>query len=130
MLLPCANGVNDEMIHEQTVEADCHVELYAMEVCYFILALLLHAIAINVICTLIFHGIRQVQWRTLCPHGIKFKTQLRENGQLVKGYDIDGRVDRIISAIRRFELMGKMQIGLGVTLLVVYFVTTIVVIVQ
>jgi hypothetical protein len=126
--IPC-NGADEELIRQQTIITDCQVEMYAIDVCYFLLALFVHAITINVVFTLMFNGIRQVRWRTLCPDGIRFKTQLQENGRLAKGYDIHDRSERISKAVQRLEMMGKLQIGLGVVLLVVYAICALVLIV-
>jgi hypothetical protein len=100
--------------------------MYAIDVCYFLLALFVHAITINIVLTLIFNGIRQIRWRTLSPEGIRLRTQLRENGQLAKGHDMNDRSDRIAKAVRRFELIGKFHIGLGSIILLVYVIGTLV----
>lgn len=125
--IPCA-GVSEDFIHRQTVESDCKVELYAIDFCFFLLSLFFHAIAINVISTLLFNGFRQLQWRKLCPNGIRLKTNLRENGELAKGFEIQDRSDQIAKAVWHFELIGKMQIGLGVILFLTYMVFTLVLI--
>ena len=123
--IPCA-GADEDLIRQQTINADCQVEMYAIDVCYFLLALFVHAITINIVFTLIFNGIRQIRWRTLSPDGVRLRTQLRENGQLAKGYDMIDRSNRITKAVRRFEMMGKLQIGLGSVVLLVYFIGTMV----
>jgi hypothetical protein len=118
--VPCT-GVNEDMLRSQIIKSDCDVELYAIRCCLFLLAVLYHAILINIICTLIFNGIRQVLWRKLCPVGIKLRTQLSEDGDLVKGSEKTDRTDRIRTAIMRFEMLGKLQIVLGILALMGWF---------
>jgi hypothetical protein len=52
------------------------------------------------------------------------RTQLCENGDLAKGFELNDRSGRIAEAIWRFELMGKIKLVLGVTLLLAYVITT------
>jgi hypothetical protein len=121
--IPCA-GVNKDLIRFHTIQADCQVELYAIDCCYFLLAVFFHAVAVNVICTLFFNGLRHIYWRKLCPNGIRLRTQLCENGDLAKGFELKDRLGRIAEAIWRFELMGKIKLVLGVTLFLAYVITT------
>ena len=111
--VPCT-GVNEDMLRSQIIKSDCDVELYVIRCCLFLLVVLYHAILINIICTLLFNGIRQVLWRKLCPVGIKLRTQLSEDGDLVKGSEKTDRIERIRTAIMRFEMLGKLQIVLGI----------------
>ncbi|KAG7342115.1 hypothetical protein IV203_007207 [Nitzschia inconspicua] len=127
--IPCA-GVNKSLIRDHAVKTDCEVELYAMDSCYFLLSFFFHALSINMICSLIFQGLRQLQWRQLCPTGIKLKTQLQEDGTLAKGYEVDDRSDRIAKAVRHFEFLGKFQIILGMVSFVLYVIMTSVLIVK
>ncbi len=116
--IPCG-GVDKVTLRAETVEADCQVELYALDFFFFVLWTIYHAATINLVSTLLFSGIRNVSWRKLCPEGIQFHTKMREDGSLAKGDDQQDRAERISFAIRRFELGGKLQIcaGLGVTLI-------------
>ena len=122
--IPCT-GVNKDLIRLHTIRTDCKVELYAVDCCYFLLATFFHAVSINLICTLIFRGLRQLQWRRLCPNGIKLRTQLRENGDLAKGSELEDRSLRIANTVKRFEILGKAQILMGIFLFVPYAITTL-----
>jgi hypothetical protein len=117
--LPC-QGVDNESLRAETVEADCEVELYALDLLAFILLTIFHAVAVNLICTLLFNGLRSVAWRKLYPDGIRLKTMLRENGRLATGDDQEDRLQRITVAIGRFELAGKLQIASGIILFLVW----------
>jgi hypothetical protein len=110
--IPCA-GVNEALLTSQTIKTDCEMELYALGLCSFLLVALYHGIAVNLVCTVLFNGIRQVFWRNLCPDGIRFRTRLREDGTLAKGQEKHDRSERIALAIKRFELSGRLQIVLG-----------------
>lgn len=123
--IPC-NGVNADLIRAHTISTDCQVELYAIDFLYFLLAVFLHAIAINIICTLIFLGYREVIWRQLDPYGIRLLTNMSENGELVKGFEIEERSNRISRELRYYEMKGKIKLWLGVALLIVYAITTLV----
>jgi hypothetical protein len=127
--IPCT-GVNEDLIRLHTIQTDCKVELYVVDCCYFLLAVFFHAVSINLISTLLFRGLRQVQWRRLCPNGIKLKTQLRENGDLAKGFELEDRSVRIANAVKHFEILGKAQIGMGTFLFVAYGITTLIVAVR
>jgi hypothetical protein len=117
--LPC-QGVDNESLRAETVEADCEVELYALDFLAFILLTIFHAVAVNLVCTLLFNGLRSVAWRKLYPDGIRLKTMLRENGRLATGDDQEDRLQRITVAIGRFELAGKLQIASGIILFLVW----------
>lgn len=88
------------------------------------MAVVFHAVMINVICTLVFHGIRRIHWRRLYPDGIKLKTHLQENGDLAKGCKVEDRLSRIKKAVRRFEFLGKLQVGSGVIVFVAYVIAS------
>jgi hypothetical protein len=118
--------VNADLIRAHTISTDCQVELYAIDFLYFLLAVFLHAIAINIICTLIFLGYREVIWRQLDPYGIRLLTNMSENGELVKGFEIEERSNRISRELRYYEMKGKIKLWLGVALLIVYAITTLV----
>ena len=123
--LPCT-GVNEKLLRSQIIKTDCDVELYVIRCCIFFLLVLYHAIAVNLICTLIFGGIRQVFWRQLCPVGIQFHTQLNEDGDIAKGGDKSERQQRINLALGRFQMLGKLKIALGVAALTAWFASVLV----
>ena len=121
--LPCL-GVDKESLRLQTVEADCQVELYALDFLAFTLLTIFHAVAVNLVSSLLFNGLRSVAWRRLYPEGIRLKAMLNENGRLATGDDHEDRLQRISVAIRRFELAGKMQVASGIVLLLVWLFTS------
>lgn len=109
---PCT-GVDEELIEAMSIEADCLFEMYLIRYFTFFIVVLYHAMMINLFCTLLFNGLKHLLWRKLKPDGIKLKTQVDENGDLVKGTDRKERADRIAAAIRRFELQGWLQLAVG-----------------
>ena len=115
------DGVNESLIRSQTIKSDCQVETYVIRCCLFALVTLYHAIVINIICTLVFKGTRQVLWRRLCPDGIKLLTHMNEDGSIVKGDNQSDRSKRVAVAIRRFEMLGKLQLGCGIVVLLGWF---------
>lgn len=117
--IPC-RGVNQDRIRAQTIHTDCQIQRYVIDCCYFLLTLFMHAITINLISTILFDGLREVLWRQLNPTGIRLITNLRENGDLVKGYESIERSERIRQAIRRHELKGTIKLRLGIVILIVY----------
>lgn len=121
--IPC-QGANKTLIHSRAIETDCQVELYAIDCCYFLLSAILHAIAMNMICTAIFQGLRHLHWRRLCPTGIKLKTQLQEDGSLAKGNEVIDRAEKIAKSIKCFELLGKLKLGVGIVLFLIWSITT------
>jgi hypothetical protein len=110
--IPCT-GVNEDFLKSQIIKTDCEIELYALSCCLFLLVFFYHAIVVNLVCTFLFKGIRQVLWRKLCPFGIRLRTRLHEDGNLAKGKEKSNRSERISLAIKRFELLGWLQITLG-----------------
>jgi hypothetical protein len=94
-----------------------------MNCCLFLLVFFYNALAVNLVCTLLFNGMRQLLWRRLCPTGIRLRTRLREDGNLAKGAEKLDRAERISLAIRRFELLGRLQIILGTLGLLTWIVS-------
>ena len=123
--IPC-QGVNDEWIHKYTTETDCKAELWIIESCRFWCALIFHFIALYVICSLIYLGCRDVHWREISPDSIKLRTNLRENGELAKGNELQERLEQILNEIQWFERNARLQIFIGVFLLVGYIITVLV----
>ena len=103
------------MLRSLIIKTDCEVQLYAIESCWFVLILLYHAISVNVVCTLVFNGIKQLKWRQLSPTGIGFRTRLNEQGDLMKGDNPRERSERVAAAIRRFEKLAILQIIAGLS---------------
>ena len=120
--IPC-DGVNEGLIRSQTIKSDCQVETYVIRCLLFALVALYHAIVINIICTLIFKGTRQVLWRRLCPDGVKLLTHINEDGSIVTGDNQSDRSKRVNDAIRQFELVGKLQLGSGFLVLIGWFIS-------
>jgi hypothetical protein len=106
-------GVDEELILSLTIVADCQVEVYLVKCCILVLLALYHAILINLSCTLIFNGVKQLRWRSLKPDGIQLRTHVNARGDLVKGQDREDRSNRIAIAMRRFEIIGSLQVILG-----------------
>ena len=127
---PCTNipcdGVNEEYIWSRTVQVDCKVELYILDCCTFLLMVVYQIFAVNMICTMLFQGIRQVFWRKLCPTGIRFHTHLHENGDLAKGQDREDRFKLVSTAIQRFELVGKIKLIIGIVGFAFWAVTLVI----
>lgn len=120
--VPCS-GVDADYIGDMTIEADCSAEIYAIQLCIFIVLAVYHAIMINVANTLMFNGILQVRWRSLCPDGIKMVTHINTNGELVRGGDLQDRTNRVDKAMKRFVLSGYIQIGLSGAVAIFWLIT-------
>jgi hypothetical protein len=116
-------GVDSDLIQFLSIEADCQVETYVIKCCLLVLLALYHAIMVNLCSTLAFNGVKHLRWRSLRPDGITFRTQINEDGELVKGGDRDERSARIAIAMKRFELIGWVQIALATSLFVVWFIS-------
>jgi hypothetical protein len=117
------NGVDETYILLMTIEGDCDAEVYLVQVCILALLCLYHAIMVNFCCTLVFHGIKRFQWRRLRPDGIKLRTRVNVKGEFIKGGDLEERVQMINQIMRRFELVGYMQIAAGVVCFILWFVS-------
>lgn len=124
----CSVGVDERLIQPLVAEADCYVERYLIQLCYFVLLSMYHAIMLNIFCTLIINGVRHLSWRKLCPNGIKLKTQLNEQGDIVKGANQQDRTERIMAAVKRFELVGWVQLGLGTATAIFWAISFVVMI--
>jgi hypothetical protein len=116
-------GVDSDLIQFLSIEADCQVETYVIKCCLLVLLALYHAIMVNLCSTLAFNGVKHLRWRSLRPDGITFRTQINEDGELVKGGDRDERSARIAVAMKRFELIGWVQIALATSFFVVWFIS-------
>lgn len=111
--VPCT-GVNEDYLLFKTVQTDCMVELYILDTCSFLLMVAYQIFAVNLICTMLFQGSRQIFWRKLCPTGVRLHTHVHENGDLTLGHDKADRSERIVVAIQRFQLVGKVKMAIGV----------------
>jgi hypothetical protein len=116
-------GVDSDLIQFLAIEADCQVETYIVKCCLLVLLALYHAIMVNLCSTLAFNGVKHLRWRSLRPDGIKFRTQINEEGELVKVGDKGDRSARIAAAMKRFELIGWVQIVLATLFFVVWFIS-------
>ena len=117
-------GVDSARIVEATIEADCQVEMYIVKCCVLLLLALYHGIMVNLISSLAFNGVKRVRWRNLKPDGIKFRTHVAESdGKLVKGDDPKERLDRIQTALRRFQRVGQVQLILSAMLFAAWFIS-------
>lgn len=120
-------GVNSARIVEAIVEADCEVELFIVKCCVLVLVALYHGVVVNLISSLAFNGVKRLRWRSLKPHGIQFRTHVAEtDGTLVKGNDPQERLDRIQTALHRFQQVGQVQSTLSVILFLAWLVSFLV----
>jgi hypothetical protein len=119
--IPCA-GVNKDLIRSHSIETDCKAELYAIQFSYFLMATILHAIVINVVCTLLLNGIQRLYWRKLNPCGFIFKTTIREDGTLANGTELEERSQKVALTVQRFETVTKIQFGMGIAVLFAYVI--------
>lgn len=117
--IPC-EGVDKVALRKETVETDCQVELYVLDFFFFVLWTIFHAVVMHLVSTLLFNGVRTVGWRRLYPEGIVLHTKMREDGTLLNGNDQHERAERIALAIRRFEFGGKLQIAVGLSVILVW----------
>jgi hypothetical protein len=116
-------GVDADLIEYLAIEADCQVEVYIIKCCILILLALYHAIIINLSCTLAFNGVKHLRWRSLRPSGIQLRTHVNANGELAKGQDREDRSKRIAIAMRRFEMLGYLQLILSGAFFFMWIVT-------
>jgi hypothetical protein len=120
--VPCS-GVDADLIEQMSIDADCSVQIYAIQWCIFVALAIFHAVMINWGNTLMFNGVIQVQWKRLKPQGIKMITHVNLNGDLIKGGDLKERFDRVDQAMRRYVLSGYLQMGLSALVFVVWLAT-------
>ncbi|KAL3940804.1 MAG: hypothetical protein SGBAC_004720 [Bacillariaceae sp.] len=107
--IPC-NGVNEGYLLAKTIETDCQIEMYVLDCCSFVIVVVYQIFAVSLICTMLFQGIRQLFWRKLCPDGVRFHTQLCENGDLAFGDSKMDRFERMSVTIQRYERNGKFKL--------------------
>jgi len=105
-----------------TVETDCDVELYGVQLIFFVLLTLYYAVVVNLGSTLLANGIRNLNWRRLCPEGIPFRSKIREDGSLAQGADQNHRARRISAAMSRYEAAGRLQIAAAAFLCLVWVI--------
>ncbi|CAJ1949468.1 unnamed protein product [Cylindrotheca closterium] len=123
--IPCT-GVNEDYLLAKTIGVDCQIELYVLDCCSFIIVVLYQVIAVSLICTMLFQGIRQLFWRKLCPDGVRFHTQLCENGKIAFGDSKMDRFERMSVTIQRYERSGKFKLILGCLALIWWGISLVV----
>lgn len=116
-------GVDRSLLTKTIISAECQIEVYFMKVCLSVLVALYHSIVINLFCTLIFNGMKQLWWRKICPGGIRLETHMNENGEIIKGADPEERSARVAATMSRFDLMGKLQLTLGCGLFLFWLIS-------
>jgi len=116
-------GIDADLMERTTIDIDCEVETYMIKCCVLVLLALYHGIMVNLVSSLAFNGVKHLRWRNLRPDGIKFRTNIAEDGTLVKGDSQDERSRRIQSALRRFELLGEVQFFLSCILFTIWLVS-------
>lgn len=117
------SGVNRPLLTTTVISAECHIEVYFTKVCLLVLMALYHAIMINLCCTLFLNGLKQSWWRKVCPDGIRLETYMNEKGEIVTGSYPEERSARIAATMRRYDLMGKLQLTLGCGIFLVWFIS-------
>jgi len=122
--IPC-NGVNDQWIHRYTTQTDCKAERWVLDSCRFLAAAIFHFIALYTICSLIYTGCRDLYWHQISPDSIRLRTHLLESGALAKGNELQDRLERIKNEIKWFERKARLQVFMGVILLLVYIVVVL-----
>ena len=120
--IPCS-GVDENLIALLTIEADCIIEVYAIQICIFIAIAVYHAIMINVINRLLFHGLLQIQWERLKPDGITLITSIDSDGNLTKGDDPHERAELVRRVMNQYVQTGYLQVGMGVAVFVFWTIT-------
>jgi hypothetical protein len=117
--VPC-HGVDENLIEQMTIEADCSIETYVIKICIFLALAVYHAIMINIMNKLIFDGLLQIRWKRFKPDGIKLITQINGEGQMVKGGDIQERAARVDRVMKRYVLAGYVQLVVGILVFTVW----------
>ncbi len=120
--IPC-KGVNEEFIQRLTIQTDCKVELWIIHSFRFGATAIVHFIALYAICSLLYLGCRDFNWRKISPDCIGLRTHLLENGDLAKGRTLQERSNMISDEIQWFERKARLQILIGAFLLFSYVVT-------
>jgi hypothetical protein len=123
--IPCT-GVNEDYLLFRTVQTDCKIELYILDTCAFLLMVAYQIFAVNLVCTMLFQGSRQIFWRKLCPNGVRLHTQLHENGDLVLGREKADRSERVLVAIQHFQLVGKLKVTIGIAAFVCWAISLVI----
>jgi hypothetical protein len=127
--IPC-DGVDDEWMQRVTNQTDCKVELWIIDFFRFWAVVIIHFIALYIICSLIYLGCRDLNWRKISPESIRLRTHLLENGDLVKGDKLEERSKKISNEIKWFERKARLQVSLGVLLVSVYTIVVLTLIVK
>lgn len=117
------SGANKDLIQAMTIEADCSIEIYIVHFALFVATAVYHAIVINIFNALIFNGILHLRWRSLNPNGIKIIARLSHSGEMIKGGDLAERAEKIERMMGEFQTSGWIQIGLGVTLFLLWAIS-------
>jgi len=117
------SGIDHSRLENTTIETDCDIETYIIKCCALVLLALYHGIMVNLISSLAFNGVKHLRWRNLRPDGIKFRTNVDEDGKLIKGNCQLDRSFQIKAALRRFELLGEVQLALSVAMFAIWFLS-------
>mmetsp|Transcript_11650 Transcript_11650/g.23890 ORF Transcript_11650/g.23890 Transcript_11650/m.23890 type:complete len:193 (-) Transcript_11650:222-800(-) len=117
------SGIDHSRLENTTIETDCDIETYIIKCCALVLLALYHGIMVNLISSLAFNGVKHLRWRNLRPDGIKFRTNVDEDGKLIKGNCQLDRSFQIKAALRRFELLGEVQLALSVAMFTIWFLS-------
>jgi hypothetical protein len=120
--VPCTS-VDENLIEMMTIEADCRIEVYCVQVCIFLAISVYHAIVINLINRLLFNGILQIQWKKLKPDGILLITSIDGDGHLMKGEDQEERAEFVHRVMKQYVRTGYVQVALGVTVFLFWIVS-------
>ena len=124
--VPCT-GVDEHVIELMTIEADCILEVYAIQVCIFLAVAIYHAIMINIINRLLFHGLLQIQWKRLKPDGVTLITSIDSEGHLTKGNDAEERAELVRRVMKQYVRTGYLQVGISVAVFFIWITTIFVI---
>jgi hypothetical protein len=116
-------GVNRTLLAKSVIKDECHVEVYAVKLCLSVVVALYHAVVLNLACTLIFCGLKQLSWKKISPDNIQLVTFMDRHGQIVKGTQQKDRSRQIAVIMRRMEVVGRLQLALGGWILVMWVIS-------
>ena len=73
---------------------------------------------INIVCSLILGGVRDLLWRQLCTSGLKFQSRVFEDGSLVRGEEKEERAKRVAKEVRKLKVRGVGKLTFGALLII------------
>ena len=125
-LVPC-DGVDKDLMRSLSIEADCRAELHLVKCALLGTFCVFHCFCLNLAATMAFRGSQRLFWKSLSPNGIQLRTHMNAQGDIVKGAKRADRSARVAVAMRRFEIVGRLQIALAMILLTVWIIIIVVI---